>query len=243
MLQPVQRQSLSDAVFDQLRDQIVSGEVEAGARLPSERELSEVLGVNRQAVREALKRLAQARLVSIHQGGATRVLAWRDAAGLGLLSTLIFRGDGTLDLGVARSAIEMRSALAPDIARLAAIRGGPTTADALDVLVEQMRGAGPDLAEVQTLALAYWGTLAAGSGNMAYRLAFNTLRESYQQFQRLLTQVLAVELADPEPYAALADAVRQRDAARAKELAATLIARGDRAMSAVLGELEAPVTP
>lgn len=74
MLKPVRRQSLSDAVFDQLRDRIVSGAMRAGDPLPAERALCEALGVNRGAVREALKRLAQARLVAVQHGGASRVL-------------------------------------------------------------------------------------------------------------------------------------------------------------------------
>ncbi len=51
VLKPVRRQSLSDAVFDQLRDRIVSGAMRAGDPLPAERALCEALGVNRGAVR------------------------------------------------------------------------------------------------------------------------------------------------------------------------------------------------
>lgn len=57
MLKPVRKQSLSDAVFTQLRDQIVSGALAPGEPLPAERLLCEALGVNRGSVREALRRL------------------------------------------------------------------------------------------------------------------------------------------------------------------------------------------
>ena len=55
-------------MYEQLRDHIVSGDVAPGASLPSERVLSERLGVNRAAIREGLKRLEQAGLVAIQQG-------------------------------------------------------------------------------------------------------------------------------------------------------------------------------
>jgi len=238
MFEPVHKQSLSDAVFEQLRDKIVSGEMEAGAKLPSERVLCEMLGVNRGAVREALKRLEQARLVSIQHGGATRILEWQNSAGLDLMTSMLFASDGQVHYAAARSVVEMRSAIAPDIARLAAARGGERAADALDLLAAQMRGAGGDLAQVQTLALAYWGQLAAASGNLAYRLVYNTLRESYQKFQGLLTHVLAEEYRDAEAYADIADAVREGDSARAEQIARQLIRTGEQAILNILSALE-----
>ena len=93
-LRPVRKQSLSDAVFEQLRDQIVSGAMVPGAALPAERVLCEALGVNRGSVREALKRLQQSRLVSVRHGGTSHVLDYRASAGLDLLADLIVTAAG-----------------------------------------------------------------------------------------------------------------------------------------------------
>src|SRR3954462_9385936 len=83
----------SSAVHTRLREQIMSGELSPGDPIPSERTLSDELGVNRHAVREALKRLQQAGLVRIAQGGATRVLDWRTTAGLEVMLDLVEHGD------------------------------------------------------------------------------------------------------------------------------------------------------
>src|SRR5690242_20217974 len=83
----------SSAVHHRLREQILSGELAPGDRVPSERTLSEELGVNRHAVREALKRLQQAGLVRIAQGGATRVRDWRRTAGLEVMLDLVEQGN------------------------------------------------------------------------------------------------------------------------------------------------------
>src|SRR4051812_26077838 len=96
-LQPVARQSVSDAAFRQLEAEILSGRLAPGDALPSERSLTEVLGVNRQAVREALKRLDQAGLVEISHGGATRVRDFRTDGGLDLLPALLVDGTGRID--------------------------------------------------------------------------------------------------------------------------------------------------
>ena len=84
--------------------------------------LCEALGVNRGSVREALRRLQQSRLVSVRHGGTSQVLDYRASAGLDLLADLIVTPAGSFDTAVVRGIIEMRSALAPDIARRAAER-------------------------------------------------------------------------------------------------------------------------
>ncbi len=90
-LTPVSRSPLSDAVFEQLRDEILAGRLVAETALASERTLTEAFGVNRQAIREAMKRLDQAGLVEIHHGGPTRVRNSRRSAGLDLLPDLLVR--------------------------------------------------------------------------------------------------------------------------------------------------------
>ncbi len=243
MWKPLTRQSLSDQVFEQLLGQIVHGERLPGSELPSERVLSEALGVNRGAVREALKRLAQARLVSIQQGGATRVLDFRQTAGLDLMGTLLLRGDGAVDTTVARSIMEMRSAIGPDMARLAALRGGPTAHAALDEHLAAMAAAEGDATEQQRIALSWWGVLADSCGNVAYRLAYNTLRDSYLTFGALLTDVLAVEHADTERFSAITRAVRAGDADTAESLSRELVRRGEHAVSTLMTLLDAETTP
>ena len=81
-LQPVNRRSVPEDVFEQIVSEVLSGEMQPGETLPSERRLAEVLGVSRPAVREALKRLSAAGLVEVRQGDATTVRDFRRHAGL-----------------------------------------------------------------------------------------------------------------------------------------------------------------
>ena len=55
-------------VADQLRDRILDGSVAAGDRLPTEVELSEIFGVSRSTVREALRVLASRGLIRTTRG-------------------------------------------------------------------------------------------------------------------------------------------------------------------------------
>jgi DNA-binding FadR family transcriptional regulator len=227
LLRPIRRQSLSDAVYEQLRGQILRGERTPGSALPAERALCEALGVNRGAVREALRRLEQARLVSVRQGGTSRVLDYRASGGLELLAALLLAPDGRLASQVVRDVLEMRSALGPDVARLAALRGGPTCANRLDPLAASMAGAAGDLARLQELVAAFWSELVAGADNVAYRLAFNALEESYTQWREIFAHALAEELTERKAYAAIAAAVRARRADDAEAGARRLLRRGE----------------
>lgn len=237
-LKPVRKQSLSDAVFEQLRNQIVSGAMSPGSPLPAERELCEALGVNRGSIREALKRLQQSHLVSVRHGGTSHVLDYRASAGLDLLADLIVSPAGRFDVRVVRGIVEMRSALAPDIARLAAERARAAQRDALDRTAAAMEKSAGDLPALQGLAADFWSHLVDASDNLAYRLAYNSLRATYDQCRELFTQVMAEEVADVARYWAIATAVRRRDAAAAETLARELIQRGERGIKAALRQLD-----
>lgn len=238
MLEPVPRQSLSDAVFGQLRAQILAGRLAPGTPLPSERDLCKLLEVNRGAVREALKRLHEARLIKVQHGGVTRVLDFLDTAGTDLLADLLFSADGTLDLRVARSMLEMRAALAPDIAGLCARRGGANAQAALTRIVQAMEAARGEPATLHRLVFDYWDALVQGSENVAYRLLFNSLRRGYARVQDALSNVLLDELGDLAAYRAIAKAVGARDEDGARRRAARLVQRGAERLTAVLDRIE-----
>jgi DNA-binding FadR family transcriptional regulator len=239
MLRPIRKRAISDEVFEQLREQIVSGALAAGAPLPAERFLCDAFGVNRGSVREALRRLQQARLISVRHGGTSRVLDFRATGGLDLLPDLLTGAEGRVDVKALRAVLEMRSALGPDIARLAAARAGDAVRASLERTVEAMRGAGGDLVSLQDLSADFWSRLVDASDNIAYRLAHNSMREAYDLSRALFTQVLAAETSDVAGHAAIATAVRKRAPAEAERAARALLRRGESAVKQALGRARA----
>jgi DNA-binding FadR family transcriptional regulator len=234
-LQPVVRTSVSDAVFEQLSQQIVGGALAVGTPLPAERALTEALGVNRQAVREALKRLSQAGLVEVRHGDATRVRDFRRGAGLDLLPSLLVGAGDSVDPAVARSIMEMRASIGPDLARWCAVRANPAQVERLVAVTNAMAVTDSlDLAALATLDLEFWDALVEGSDNIAYRLAFNSLRRVVELAGRPLHSVLADELHDHAAHAAVAEAVGRSDGPAAAAAAAALLARGSEAVTALL---------
>lgn len=212
---PILRSAISDVVFGRLVNAILSGEIAPGEALPSERELAETLQVNRHAVREALKRVQQAGLVRISQGGKTRARDWREHAGLDALSMLARTGTVPTSR-VLHDVAVMRRSIAADAAALCA-----RVADKAQV--QAVRDAATAYKAEDDLA--FWTAVIEGSGNLAYRLGLNTLVAAFEDIgpDHIAALGLADELSDAEGHRALAQAITDRDPERAYQLAHALL--------------------
>ena len=236
-LQPVNRRSVPEDVFEQIVDEVLSGEMQPGEALPSERRLAEVLGVSRPAVREALKRLTAAGLIEVRQGDSTTVRDFRRHAGLDLLPRLLIRA-GELDLAVVRSILETRLHNGPKVAELAAQRRDPGLAGLLDEALRALAGE-DDPVEQQRRALTFWDHIVDGADSIAFRLMYNTLRATYEPALPALAVVMSGEVGRPQAYRELADAITAGDPARASQAAHDLLEPATTALFSALDDLEA----
>jgi GntR family transcriptional regulator, transcriptional repressor for pyruvate dehydrogenase complex len=228
-LRAVQKRSLPDKVFEQLTAEIVSGRYAPGATIPAERELSEVLGVNRHVVREAVKRLEQIGLVKVAQGGRTKVLDFRETAGLDLLAVIAEHAEAAEELApFLVSALEMRAGIGVDLARLCAQRAGRDIGEELIEICDRLAGVarGPELFALDE---RFWRLVLGGAGNLAYQLAFNSLIRAVHSRVDFSLPWLEQELARSDyrrPIAAAIAAGDGESAARATHEALTPPAGG-----------------
>jgi DNA-binding FadR family transcriptional regulator len=220
---PAPRASVSDHVFGQLRDAIVSGRYQPGETLPGERELAAAFEVNRHAVREALRRLQQLGLLRVSQGGATRVLDWRVHAGLDLALSLARSGDVLPVETLVRDMLEMRACIGIDAARLCAERGDPMVTDALVSAAEEYAALAPDLPRMHDADIAMWRLIVTGSGNTAYLLAFNSLVAGALAVDDVPLDGRATELLDVAGHRRLAAAIAAGQGAAAARHARALL--------------------
>jgi fatty acid metabolism transcriptional regulator FadR len=227
MFSPVARRLLPSAVFDQIRARILRGEMAPGAPLPAERSLAELLGVNRNAVREGLKRLQQAGLVAIQHGGVTRVLDFKRTAGLEVLATMVVSPEGMVDTRIVRSILELRTELAPIVGRLAARRATKAHLDALRTILAAIRGANDDSAVLVRLALDLWATVVAATDNLALELAFNSLAVSYGSVLDHIRHVMSDEVRAVGDYEALVEAIAAKQPDKAAVHAQRIVRRGE----------------
>lgn len=238
-LTPITKRLVPDDVFEQLISSVVDGSLEPGEALPSERRLAELLGVSRPAVREALQRMSATRLVEVRHGGSTTVRDYQKHAGLDLLPRLLVR-DGELDTAVARSIIEARLAIGPDVARLAAERAGkaPDAArEGLGAALDALEAAdGP--VQRQHAALAFWDAVVDCADSIVFRLMFNNLRQAYEPAIEPLAPLLDGEVSNTAGYRAVRTAVLAGDGAAAEEAADALLRPATEAIVSFLAAVE-----
>jgi GntR family transcriptional repressor for pyruvate dehydrogenase complex len=172
-IDPIKRESLATQIARRLVEYIISGAIEPGERMPSERQLAEAFGVGRSAMREALKSLSLIGLIDVRQGDGT-YLKRADAA---LLPQIIEWGlligeQRTLDLVEARQCIEI------EIAGLAALRRTDADLAELERIIHRMERAANDDAFVEA-DVAFHLKLAEAARN-------SVLRDIHSSIQALL---------------------------------------------------------
>jgi GntR family transcriptional repressor for pyruvate dehydrogenase complex len=209
-IDPIKREPLATQVARRLVEFILSGEVEPGTRMPSERQLAEAFGVGRSAMREALKALSLIGLVEVRQGDG-HYLRKADSA---LLPEVIEWGlllgeQRTMDLVEARQEIEIA------IAGLAAKRRTDSDLADLRDLLDRMAHP-PSMAGFVDVDVQFHLRLAEAAHN-------SVLRDIHSSVQALLKTWIARVLAASgsihpsyDEHVPIVDAVEQGDAAAAQ---------------------------
>jgi GntR family transcriptional regulator, transcriptional repressor for pyruvate dehydrogenase complex len=230
MMPLLPRTSLPDQVFRRLVAGVLSGRYAPGERLPTQRALAAELGVNLASVREGVKRLEQLRLVETRQGDGMRVCDWRAHGGLDVLVHAVADG-GALDAALVREVFEARRLLLAEASALAAERRSEEQAALLERLAGELAASGEDAA-AQGLDLAFMATVIEAARNLAFSLIANSIRDVYLQRLDLFRAI--VERRDELGYAAVASAIAERDAERARaEMAALARAQEERLLEAL----------
>ncbi|GAB1583552.1 GntR family transcriptional regulator [Phyllobacterium phragmitis] len=187
--------TIADRVFATLHSAILTLQMPPGAKF-SEAEIAKQLGVSRQPVREAFIRLAQIEFVRIQPKRATEVCKISEAAVL--------------------NARFIREALEAAIVRDACVHCEDGLIDCLEDIVERQRKA-VDINERELfhdLDDAFHRSIAEGSGR---GLVWTLINEQKAQMDRV--RYLSLAFNEPvviKEHAAIIDALRDRDAARAE---------------------------
>lgn len=206
-------EDLPSRVFDELFDLVICGTLPAGELLPSERSLTERFGVNRQVVREAVKRLTYLGLVTADRGNGTRVQDWRRTGTFDLMPLLVdwaLGGRGPDPLFTARHLLELRLTFALATTQLCCVH-------ASDEQLEQFVDAAlavagqPDVAQQFAAEWRMWAIAAEGSGNIALTLMLNSLRRTAGSGLLLMARASYTVPGDPEELVDVARVVATRD--------------------------------
>ncbi|MBX3261302.1 MAG: FadR family transcriptional regulator [Labilithrix sp.] len=167
---PLRRGHLADGVFAVLGAEILRGVMAPGSPLPSERVLSERFGVSKLLVRQAVHRLAEAGLVDVRQGGATRVRDPDDAADLRVIE-LYYRlaPESPQARALARDVLEKQFTQGLSLVEVFARRASAAARDALVALTEGARADRDDDAKMRALEERFWRDVGDACENRILR--------------------------------------------------------------------------
>lgn len=215
---PVARSSVVDAVSDRLRNEILAGRIAAGSRLPSERELSLALGVNRLTLRAALARLEAMGLVSTRHGSGTEVVSWRERAGLEALTMVLssLEREEPAWLELLASLLEVRRVVVSEAVALAAERH---TEEDLAVIKELASEQAKLVADPLAFArgdLAIQRAIVHAARNVGFELMLNTFSRFPEEQPELVAELYDRRQDSLPFYDALVELVRAGDGEAAR---------------------------
>jgi GntR family transcriptional repressor for pyruvate dehydrogenase complex len=188
---PVARSSVVDAVADRLRNEILAGRIAPGSRLPSERELSLALGVNRLTLRAALARLEAMGLVSTRHGSGTEVISWRERAGLEALPMVMSSLDRAEPawFELLQSLLEVRRVLVSEGVALAAERHTEADLVLLKELAASQEKNLPDPIAFARGDLAIQRAIVRAARNVGFELILNSFARFPEEQPELLAEL------------------------------------------------------
>ena len=201
--------SITERVLAYYKEQITSGAWEVGERIPSEHQLTEILGVSRASIRTATRQMIGLGIMESHQGKGTY-----------LVDNRLERTDvGTItaqDCKDAQKALEFRRIVEPEACYLTAQNADAALIACLSGYLEQMKQNRKDEDLFVAADVAFHQCICEGTGNP---LLAKSMVRVLQETERNQHSVYSMEdLKRPIYYhTMILDAIKQHDAQRARE--------------------------
>ncbi len=210
-IQKVVKSSVSQQVFDQLRQQILSGSWKPGDKLPSENDLAAQFGVSRVTVRNALQKLSGLGLLETRFGEGSFIRGPEAGAALNQLVPMLYLGRETL-----KDILTFRRMVEGPICEIACRRATDGEIAQLRELLDQMERAEADLAAFARLDSRFHCMLArltrSNMMQQIYQIIDDAIQSSYRQNARRQSVPVALHW-----YREILAAFEARDSARARE--------------------------
>jgi len=238
--------NIAQQIFEDLQRHILGGQLSAGERLLGERELAAKYGTNRNTLREAVRKLEQARLVSVRHGRGVTVADFRRTGTPELLAPYLRAGPDMSEVAeIIGDVLEPRILLLEYAARLAVRRAEPADIERLndigDLLIKAFEAG--DAAVVARGFQRWLDVLVEAGHSVSVRWIaislFDALRDTLERFPNLWV----LEPTFPEYLTGLVRALRTGDEEGAVTTTRAYYERVDQKLMALLHALAGITAP
>lgn len=213
-MEPVQKRKLYQEVLDRLIGAISSSEFPPGSKLPSERELMDMIGVGRPSIREAMLTLQQMGLIRISHGERARVVKPTPQAIVDQISTAMVMLLATSPRGL-EELKEARLWLESALVGTAARNATPGQLERLAESIGELKDAQGDHGRFVAADMAFHGLIADMSGNTMIAAVARGMLDWLSRFKRELVSVRGAERLTIEEHERIFAAIGAGDAAAA----------------------------
>ena len=207
---PIDRRNISRQVYDQMLDNILNGVWPPGTKLPSENELTQMFGVSRVPIREALKKLSAMGITQTRQGEGSFVQMMTPGMFMNsLLPMLVWNRKSMMDI------LEYRRIVEPENAALAAANAD---ADDLACILATIRDIERIDAPVLEFAIAdmkFHLDIARATKNSLLFNVSNVIRDVLVSYYRKINELMGTDRAI-RYHRLIFEAIRDRDPDRAR---------------------------
>ena len=238
--EPTKTSNIAQQIFEDLQRQILGGKLTAGERLLGERELAAKYGTNRNTLREAVRKLEQARLVSVRHGRGVTVADFRRTGTPELLSPYLQAGPDLSEVAdIIGDVLEPRILLLEYAARLAVRRAEPADVERLsdigDLLIAAFEAG--DAAVVARGFQRWLDVLVEAGHSVSVRWIANSLFDALRDTLERFPNLWVLEPTFPAYLTGLIQAVRTGDESSAAITTRAYYERVDRQLMALLHAL------
>jgi DNA-binding FadR family transcriptional regulator len=203
----VERRSVTADAIDQIRGLIVSGTLRPGQKLPTERELSDRLGISRPLVREAMSALVTLGVLEKRHGSGTYVTQLSSDL---LAHPFVFILDANRT--AQRELFEVRLLLEAGAAAAAARSIDGTALEQLDRLLSTLRASFEDPEQFLEADTAFHRVVHEASGNLILLTLMESLSALVKRSRALTVGRADVRASTLREHEAIYAALRNHDA-------------------------------
>ena len=182
----IQRSSTSELVIKEILDSIKADRLKPGDKLPPERELTQMFGVGRSTLREAISALVLVGYLEVVQGRGTFLKNDFQPLSLSAIELSdVYAATSIIDL------LEAREILECNAAKLAARRADPTDIRLFQKALAKMKASAADVKRFSEHDIDLHMAIAHATGNvMIFEIMKLILKRVYKQYGRFKHQTL-----------------------------------------------------
>lgn len=171
-IQKVLRLSITDQVFNQLKEQLYRNEWKIGEKIPSENELTELFGVSRITVRQALQKLTALGLIETRLGEGSFVKSVTLGTSMNQLIPMAYLAENSL-----LEIIEFRRVMEGKVAELATKKATQEEIVTLEKAYKQMELVKDDLQKFAEADMSFHLILANMTKNSIIIQSFHIIQD------------------------------------------------------------------